>query len=95
MPATPPPAVVSALELLAEDRAGLDDLYAHDATAAAALADAQNARTVAANALAGARTNFDADKAALITLIQTTFTSGPPAPAPAPEPVPTPATPDA
>jgi hypothetical protein len=72
--------ILLAYQQLQQDRAGLDGLYGAKATADVALAKAQNDSATAGNALSSGVANFEADKTALVTLIQNTLNSGPPSP---------------
>jgi transaldolase len=75
-----PQSVTEALARLAEDRSDLDGKYGEKSQADATLATAQNNAATAASTLSAGVSKFEADKAALVELINNTFNSGPPAP---------------
>jgi hypothetical protein len=70
--------ILDAYAKLKQDRADLDLAYAAKATTSAAVTTANNADSVAASDLTAGIVRFDADKAALVKLIQDNITNGPP-----------------
>lgn len=74
-----PAAVTAALNALATDYAGLQSLYGNQSAASIALAVAQNSLDTATSAITSAVSQFNSDQQALFALIQSTYTTAPPA----------------